>query len=202
MQPDLRRALSWSPVYRCFDLLVGGPRLRRRYVREYVGPVEGKRVLDIGCGPGDMLRYLPGAEYFGFDGSAEYIEAARRRFGQRGTFRCARVGPDAAADWPAFDVAMANGVLHHLNDTEAAELLALAARALKPGGRFVSFDGCFVAGQSSAARWLLSRDRGRHVRDERGYVALVSRAFPRVRATVRRDLLNIPYTHIILQGET
>jgi hypothetical protein len=89
--------------------------------------------------------------------------------------------------------------LHHLADDEALALLRLARAALKPGGRFVTFDGCLVDGQSAFARFLLRRDRGRFVRHRDDYLRLASRVFPNVTASVRHDLLRLPYTHIILE---
>jgi SAM-dependent methyltransferase len=46
------------------------------------------------------------------------------------------------ADWNAgcYDIVMAFGVLHHLDDAEGRELFRGARRALKPGGRFVTLD--------------------------------------------------------------
>ncbi len=44
----------------------------------------------------------------------------------------------------------------------------LARAALRPGGRLVTADGCYLDGQSRIARLLLKMDRGRHVRTEAG----------------------------------
>jgi SAM-dependent methyltransferase len=195
----LRSVLDASWAYRLFGSIIGAHSTRATFVSEYVRPQAGQRILDIGCGPGTLVPYLGEAEYVGFDANANYIAAARDRYGGRARFLCERVGPDVARNLPAFDIAIASGVLHHLDDVEATQLIELAHSSLVPGGRLITFDGCYTPNQGWAAQFLLSRDRGRHLRRSDEYVRLASLAFKDVRSTVRTDLLRIPYTHIILE---
>jgi cyclopropane fatty-acyl-phospholipid synthase-like methyltransferase len=191
--------LSHARVYSFFARLVGTERGRRLYTSRYIRPRSGDRILDIGCGPADILETLPAVEYHGFDLSADYIEAARARFGARGQFQVEAVSMELVGKYAGFDLVLATGVLHHLTDHEAADLFRVARAALKPGGRLVTLDGCFVAGQSRVARCLLRRDRGEHVRDETGYTALARSVFPVVEASLTSDLLRIPYTHLVME---
>lgn len=193
------RILSAPGFYSWFSELISGNG-RATYVREFVRPISGSRILDIGCGPADIVGYLPpDVEYVGFDASSAYIEAALARFGQRATFHCHSISADFTACYTGFDIAMANGVLHHLNDPHALELLVAARGALRTGGRYVSLDGCYVPQQSSVARWLLDHDRGRYVRTPDAYVALARRIFSTVVPHVRHDLNRFPYTHFIME---
>jgi SAM-dependent methyltransferase len=196
---SLRRALAVPAAYRLFSWVAGGD-ARDTYVREYVRPAPHARILDIGCGPADILEFLPaGVTYVGFDDSAAYVAAAQRRFGGRGEFSCQRLTPELVARYAGFDLVLANGVLHHLDDREAQILFRIAHAALVPGGRLVTLDGCFVPGQSAIARLLLQRDRGRYVRDEAAYVRQARAVFPDVVAHVRHDLMRVPYTHIVME---
>jgi SAM-dependent methyltransferase len=194
----LRTALALPGVYRLFTRMIGG-NFNQVYVDRYVRPRPGDRVLDIGCGPGDFLTFLPQTEYHGIDVSAQYIQAARARFGSRGTFTCQGV-EEAAVDRPGtYDLVLANGVLHHLDDSTAMALFRLARTALKPGGRLVTFDGCFTPRQSRVARLLLRMDRGDHVRREEEYLRLAATAFASVNAQIMHNLLRLPYTHLIME---
>jgi SAM-dependent methyltransferase len=196
----LRRLLSHPAIYEGFQAAVGAARFRRILVRDYLRVRSGQRVLDVGCGPADILEHLPEIRYVGIDLSAPYVESARQRFGARGRFFNADVARLGELESEPFDLVIAVGLLHHLDDAEAVELLrSIRPRLALPGGRLVTIDGCYAAGQSRLAAFLLSRDRGRNVRPPEGYVALGRKVFARVEASVRHDMLRIPFSHCILQ---
>lgn len=195
----IKDILAHAGVYSFFARLVGTARGRQLYTRRHIRPCAGNRILDIGCGPADILESLPAVEYHGFDLSADYIKAARKRFGTRGSFHVEAVGLDLTRKYSRFDLVLATGVLHHLSDAEALDLFRVAKAALVPGGRLVTLDGCFVPGQPALARYLLKRDRGQFVRAKEAYVALARTVFARVDAVVLNDLLRIPYTHLAME---
>lgn len=198
----IRSVLSLPQGYSLLQRWVGAERSRRILCEGYIQAREGDRVLDIGCGTADILDHLPSVSYSGFDLNPRYIRSAQRRFEGRGTFRCEDVGKATDVGSGGFDLVLALAILHHLEDEEVLGLFHLARAALRPGGRLVTFDSCYVEGQSKAAKFLIDRDRGRNTRTEPGYKALAEEVFPIVESHVRHDLLNIPYTHIILQCQT
>jgi cyclopropane fatty-acyl-phospholipid synthase-like methyltransferase len=197
MIETVRSLLDFSWVYESFWHAVGGPKRNRTLVRDYIRPNVGDRILDIGCGPGMIVPYLPSSEYVGLDASADYIDRARRRFPQM-KFVCQRVSQCDVVERNYFDVVLALGIVHHLDDAEALTLFRIAHDAMKPGGKLVTVDGAWTENQSHATKYLLSRDRGRFIRDERGYVDLASKVFSKIKASTRQDLLRIPYTSMIL----
>jgi SAM-dependent methyltransferase len=191
--------LSLPAGYRVFGQLIGVGALRQTYLTEYVKPAVGEKVLDIGCGPADVLQFLPSVDYLGIDISSKYINSAKRRFQKEGRFLCSDVGlTTIERESGTFDLAMATGLLHHLDDERAAKLFDLARCALRPNGRLITFDGCFVPGQSRIARWMLEHDRGKFVRSREEYVRLAGSSFPKIDHVLRDDLLRIPYTHLIM----
>jgi cyclopropane fatty-acyl-phospholipid synthase-like methyltransferase len=165
-----------------------------------VKPTEGDRILDIGCGTGDILDHLPPVDYTGFDLSDDYVRAARARYGNRGAFRQADVLDADLSDEPPFDVVIAMGILHHLDDDRARRLVDMACAALRPEGRLVTWDGTFVDGQPRAARWLIERDRGEYVRGPEGYATIARHVFPDVGVQIVNDGLRVPYTHCVLDA--
>ena len=194
----IRSILSIPVVYSGFQALLGAHAVRQALVDKAVRPQPGMCVLDVGCGPAEILDYLPGVRYWGFDISERYIAQARQRFGARGEFFCKLLTEDDLPLLPKFDVVLAIGLLHHLDNNVACDLLRLAQRALKPGGRLVTLDPCIHPGQSPIARWLISRDRGQNVRTQPEYARLVSIVFPDYRTEIRHKS-GIPYTHCIME---
>jgi ubiquinone/menaquinone biosynthesis C-methylase UbiE len=82
----MKQILSLSPVFRLFSSLVGTPQAHRRFVREAVQPRKGDRVLEFGCGCGDLVEQFNECDYVGIDPSENYIATAKRRFGLDGQF--------------------------------------------------------------------------------------------------------------------
>ncbi|MEO0682186.1 MAG: methyltransferase domain-containing protein [Pseudomonadota bacterium] len=101
-----------------------------------LAPRAGERILDLGCGDGALTEALvaAGAEVVAVDASADMVEAARARGLD------ARMADGHALGFEAeFDAVFSNAALHWMTDPDAA--VAGAARALRPGGRFVAEQG-------------------------------------------------------------
>lgn len=196
----IRGVLAIPRAYEAWSRLVGAEYGRATLVREYVRPRSGARVLDLGCGPGDLVRHLGDVSYVGVDVSEAYVAQARKAYSGRAEFR---VG-DATrldADLRDFDLVLAFGVLHHLDDDAAAALLRAAHEALGGEGRIVTVDPALTPGERLLARVVIAADRGRHVRTADAYGRLVEPVFGDVRSVVRRDLLRIPYTHCVVEAK-
>lgn len=100
--------------------------------------VEGARkILDIGCGEGQISRRLAGADpsrrVVGVDPTPRQIEVARERGGDV-EYRIASVDSLPFAD-AEFDTVVTCLVFEHVDDLEGA--VREVARVLAPGGRFV-----------------------------------------------------------------
>jgi SAM-dependent methyltransferase len=197
----LYRVLNKAGIYSALQNLLLRKGSRGRYVREFVRPFAGCRILDIGCGPADILAHLPESvgEYVGFDMSPEYIEAARRRWGARGAFRCEKLEAATLKESDAYDIALANGIVHHLDDREALGLFDIAHRVLRPGGWLVTHDPVSIGNQHWFARWMIARDRGSVVRSREGYETLARSRFAQVESTILHDTLRVPYTILVMR---
>jgi len=195
----IRRLLESPSLYELSQRFWYKPNRQEEYVTTYAKARPGETVLDIGCGSGAIAQYFRDVVYHGFDANVAYVEYANRKYGRHARFTHGVIGDHVTVAEQSYDLVMANGILHHLDDREVLHLLRLSHGALKPGGRFVTRDGCFDQEQGAVARLLLKRDRGRHVRTPEGYQALIDQVFPDSRATIRRDMLRLPYSLIIFQ---
>lgn len=99
----------------------------------WLAPAEGERILDLGCGDGDLTKRIrdAGAAVIGVDTSADLLAAARdlgldvrEMDGQTLTFD------------GEFDAVFSSAALHWMRDADAVAVGV--RRALKPGGRFVA----------------------------------------------------------------
>jgi len=166
----------------------------------------GIKVLDVGCGPATTTQYFLDAHYTGIDLSSEYIKTANKKYQHQENikFICSDVNIFFNAEnaySEKFDLVFMSGVLHHLNDTEAENVLFSISKLLKPDGEFRSLDNVFVDNQSRFEKWLLRNDRGKYVRVISEYEKLIVKHFPEASYTLRHDLLRIPYTHIIFSSQ-
>lgn len=195
----IRSVLSNPRVYDTFQRMVGSQRARDEFVGKYIRPEPGLRVLDVGCGPGRLATWLPGVDYTGIDLSEAYIASAKEEYGHLGRFFVGKADDIDAVELGTFDVVIAKGLLHHIDEHEILELFDTSRRLLNPGGRLVSLDATFTPDMSRSARWVVSRDRGQSVLTPDGYRALAERYFGNVRVGVHHDLLNIPYSHALME---
>ncbi|MDH5276134.1 MAG: class I SAM-dependent methyltransferase [Gammaproteobacteria bacterium] len=195
----LRAILSRPAVYDTLQAIMGVRTARLDLVKSFVRPNHGMRVLDMGCGTAGILACLPDdTEYWGYDISEEYIAAARARFRGRGHFHRGAID-DLPPDGPdAYDIVLAIGVLHHLDDELAVALVERARGVLGASGRLITVDPCLAKDQHPVARFLVLRDRGRNVRDSEGYLKIAQKTFPRVKGTLRHRTW-IPYTNWIME---
>lgn len=194
----VRVILSHPFIYSSLQSFMGAHKARQSFVVNFVRPFSGMKVLDMGCGPADILAYLPDVEYWGFDISENYISQARKRFGKRGEFHPKQLQMTDLERLPSFDMVLAIGLLHHLDDAVATDVMRLAYRALKPGGRLLTIDPCFDPGQNQIARFLIGKDRGQNVRTREGYASIASQIFEALRIEVQHKAW-IPYTHCLME---
>jgi len=146
-------------------LLETNPWLRK--LVDLLKDVRGKKVLDCGCGVGNLSAYLVmrDARVKGFDISSEMVKVARANAEKNGTNEKCNFLCCSFEDLPyrdiSFDLAVGSYVLHHVDIELAVRELH---RVLKPGGRAVFIEtwgknpllvwaGKYLAGRFGIAKY-------------------------------------------------
>jgi len=194
------RLLANQQWYHAFKQAIRADGAMRAVVDEHIGPRPGERLLDVGCGDGDIRPYLGEVDYVGIDANEDYLRVARDREDDSTRFIAADVTDLAELGVTDFDVAIAIGLLHHLSSDQVDSLLEAIAGVLRPGGRVITVDPVFDPTQRTTARVAAALDRGRYVRDAEGYRGLVSQHLDVDYVRVRHDLLWLPYSHCITRS--
>jgi trans-aconitate methyltransferase len=124
---------SWNPEL--YDTKHGFVSQYGGDIVQLLAPWAGERILDLGCGTGDLSHTIAaaGAQVIGIDNSAEMIREARQKYPSV-TFE-QMDGADFHFAQP-FDAVFSNAALHWMLEKE--KVVACIRRALRPGGRLVA----------------------------------------------------------------
>jgi ubiquinone/menaquinone biosynthesis C-methylase UbiE len=129
------------------DYLHPGGKKSTAYLIQKIQPVDGMKVLEIGCGTGATLAQLSqhtGVHLFGVDVSAEMLKTAEQRMEYCGissvSLKLIQPGGKLPFEDNFFDAVYAESVLGIIEPPALSVLLAEIKRVLKPAGTFFSVD--------------------------------------------------------------
>jgi 2-polyprenyl-3-methyl-5-hydroxy-6-metoxy-1,4-benzoquinol methylase len=106
-------------LYNLVQKAIGATALHRKFIQGHVRAKGGDKVIDIGCGLANILRWLPDVDYLGFDIGRAYVASTKRTNAGKGTF----VVGDTESRWEDSrfrdaDIVIGLGILHHLEETK------------------------------------------------------------------------------------
>ena len=111
-----------------------------------VVPEAARRVLDLGCGDGEVIGRIvaanPGVEGIACDFSEEMLGRARERFADTPSVSVVTHDLDdpLPADWGEFDLVVSAFAIHHVVDERKRALYREVFDALRPGGMFCNLE--------------------------------------------------------------
>ena len=135
-EPELMDDIAQAKAYADADFAASDRACVEAFLARFVLPA-GARVLDLGCGPGNIAlqlqRLRPDLTIVGWDGAPAMIDLARAAGSGNVSFEV------VALPWPeapsaTFDAVISNSLLHHLHDPQV--MWATIARVSKPGAPF------------------------------------------------------------------
>ena len=127
------------PFFDPFTKLLGVEGYHRRLIQQ-AAIIPGQRVLEIGCGTGNMAiqakTLYPAAQVAGIDPDPKALSRARRKAQRR--LALIQFDPGYSEDLPyadaSFDRVLSAFMLHHVEPVARLPTLREAFRVLKPGG--------------------------------------------------------------------
>lgn len=172
--------------------------LRREIVRELLGSPQGKRILDIGCGNGEIsLQFAATNKVTLVDNSPAMLDAAQANARRIGASDCDFVlGDVVGLEAPPFDIVIAVGLLAHVDDLSSA-MAAIAGNVRSGGSLILQFsDGAKLVNRIGH---VLLRARGRRYKSmTRNDVLIEARANGLVLSDERNHLLIVPGMHRLI----
>jgi len=178
--------------YSLIQRIMSATSFREKIIKKYVTN-HNIKVLDVGCGPAEILGALPKISYYGFDINPLYIKSAKKKYGNRGKFFCKKFTINDTKRLPKFDCVFLLGILHHLNDKEINMLMINIKKVLKRRGSIITLDNIFIKNQNLIAKFLIAMDKGDNIRSKNGYLSLLKKHFKKINSKVYHQKF-IPYT--------
>lgn len=165
----------WNVLRRLLEANLRGEKAAVRAELRSWQPGSGLRLLDFGCGTGEMTPLFPLEGYAGMDISPVYVGYARRVHGPRFQVMDGRALGYAE---DAFDECLVAGVFHHLPDQAVRQMAGELARVLKPAGRLLVMEDTPTRDWwNMPGRLIHLVDQGRYIRAEQQYFPLFEACF-------------------------
>ncbi len=194
----LHKILKKPFFYKILMAAFGKKRAQEYYLEHFFQTKLTEDILDIGCGPADIISRLTFSSYTGIDIDPENISFAKENHGLLGNFYCMSADDKKILELGKFHRIHAQALVHHLDDQQVGSFFAICKQALHEDGQLITIDPCYTTNQNPVAKFMLDRDRGCHVRFEQEYAALAEQFFSQVNITIKKGLNRLPYTHLIM----
>ena len=188
-------------LYELFQFRISRRGTSRIVHNEILKPRGVEKVLDFGCGIGYHSTEFSNSEYLRIEPIQGCVDKANQMFKtSKNSFILGDHTALKSIPNSSFDLIIAMGVLHHLNNSILDEFVRESYRILKSGGRLTTFDPAYHKNQSLISKWVVSRDRGKWVRNVDDYLNPMRKMY-RQEPTIKiyTNLLKIPYDHIAIE---
>ena len=180
-------------VYKLIQKIMSGTSFRKNIIMQNIKD-KNLKILDIGCGPAEILDYIPSCEYYGYDIDQRSINYAKKKYQNNNHhFFCKQFNEKELIKLPKFDFIILFGILHHLDNKQAKKIINLCKRKMKKDTRLLTEDPILIENQNIIAKFLIKSDRGTNVRREKEYLNLFKPNFKYIKAKITNQFF-IPYT--------
>ena len=180
-------------IYKIIQGVMSGTSFRNSIIKKNITK-KNLKILDIGCGPAQILEHIPQCDYYGYDIDRRSIQYAKKKYHQKNYhFYCKKFNKTELKKLPKFDFIIFFGILHHLSNKEVHEILKLCKKIMKKNSKLLTEDPIFLKNQNIIAKFLIKKDRGLNVRKKQQYIDLLKKHFKKIKNKVTHQYF-IPYT--------
>jgi SAM-dependent methyltransferase len=189
------KLVTYPWFYEAFQNLLGAQKARARFFKEWVQTTDESAILELGCGPNTSLPFIRYRSYHGVDINPKHIAQHHSKRSDVTHFHVGAAQDIVPLLEQQFDVVLALGFLHHLNDASVASLLDASIQKLSPTGCIYFLEPIYLSKQHPFAKFLKDKDSGQHIRSLGEYEALLARDGFGLDVKISHDLLRVPYDH-------
>jgi len=145
-------------------------------IRMAIAPMPGIKILDAPCGTGALYNICMPCSYYGLDIDEDRVADCVQHFPE-GFFCVANASktnfPDAF-----FDIILAAGLFHHVDDKLAHKILEEFSRVLKSSGKIIIVDAIWPRNIFNIVGWIGRKmDQGDFVRHPKEYFDIFNKHF-------------------------
>ncbi len=131
------------------------------------------RILDIGCGSGEISRFFNDLDYIGIDVNPDYIEFARKIYKKNFEVMNAQ---KLRFKKRYFDYVVIIGVLHHIDDKNCSLILNEIRRVVKNNGKIIIIEDVNTQSKIDLLGNIIRKlDVGEHIRTQKEWLELLSK---------------------------
>ena len=103
-------------IYKSIQKIMSGTSLRKKIIKANIKK-KNLNVLDIGCGPAEIIEHIPNCNYYGYDIDKRSIAYAKKKYTSKNYhFFCKKFENKEIKKLPKFDFVILFVILHHLNN--------------------------------------------------------------------------------------
>ena len=180
-------------VYKFVQKIMSGTSFRKKIIQTNIKK-RNLNILDIGCGPAEIIDYIPSCKYYGFDIDKRSINYAKKKYNNKNYhFFCKKFRSREIRKLPQFDFVILFGIMHHLKNSQVNDILKLCKKKMKKNSKLLTEDPIFIKNQNLIAKFLIKNDRGTNVRKQTEYVALLKSHFTKISFKISHQIFS-PYT--------
>lgn len=112
----LKNILNHYFIYNLYQKIIGADNYLKRYIKNYIHPQKGDKILELACGAGNVYSLFPLKDvyYTGIEYSQNYVAFAKKKYPEQ-TFICADVTQDFEVN-DKYDVIYAEAIIAAIPD--------------------------------------------------------------------------------------